>query len=56
MLIELYIDALLVGEELADQVWEAWDRREIDDRMAWLGWLLIASSGQQTHHLSTTLR
>jgi len=26
MLIELYIEALLVDEELADQVWDAWDR------------------------------
>ena len=25
MLTEIYIDALLVDEELADQVWEAWD-------------------------------
>jgi len=25
MLTEIYIEALLVEEELADQVWEAWD-------------------------------
>ena len=25
MLTEIYIEALLVAEELADQVWEAWD-------------------------------
>ena len=25
MLTEIYISALLVNEELADQVWEAWD-------------------------------
>ena len=31
MLIETYIEALLVNEEMADQVWEAWDRGEIDD-------------------------
>jgi hypothetical protein len=31
MLTELYISALLVDEEMADQVWEAWDQREIDD-------------------------
>ena len=31
MLCRLYIEALLVDEELADQVWEAWDKREIDD-------------------------
>lgn len=26
MLTEMYIEALLVDEELADQVWEAWDK------------------------------
>ncbi len=27
MLAEIYIEALLVDEELADRVWEAWDMR-----------------------------
>ena len=37
MLVYLYIEALLVDEELADQVWEAWDAGEIDDLSAcWL--------------------
>ncbi len=36
MLTELYIEALLFDEELADQVWAAWDKREIDDQAAWL--------------------
>ncbi len=40
MLTEIYIKALLVDEELADQVWEAWD---IDDQLACIGWMLIAS-------------
>ncbi len=31
MLTEIYIEALLVDEELADQVWEAWDKWEISD-------------------------
>jgi hypothetical protein len=31
MLTELYIEALLVDEELADQVWETWDKGEIDE-------------------------
>ena len=31
MLTEIYIEALLVDEELADQVWEAWDKGEISD-------------------------
>ena len=29
MLTEIYIEALLVDEDLADQVWEAWDKGEI---------------------------
>jgi len=37
MLTEIYIEALLVDEELADQVWEAWDVGEIDDQ--WRYWL-----------------
>ena len=47
MLTEIYIEALLVDEKLADQVWGAWDRREIDDQVAWLGWWLIGSLGAQ---------
>jgi len=39
MLTEIYIEALLVDEELADQVWEAWDAGEIDDRTVW--WLIV---------------
>ena len=31
MLTDIYIEAVLVDEELADQVWEAWDKGEIDD-------------------------
>ncbi len=31
MLTRLYIEALLVDKELADQVWEAWDKGEMDD-------------------------
>jgi hypothetical protein len=37
MLTEIYIEALLVDEDLADQVWEAWDIGEIDDQVASLG-------------------
>ena len=29
MLTEIYIEALLVNEELADQVWDAWDVGEL---------------------------
>ncbi len=42
MLTEIYIEALLVDEELADQVWEAWDVGEIDDQVACIAWQCIA--------------
>ena len=42
MLTELYVEALLADEELADQVWEAWDKGEIDDQVAWLAWSSVA--------------
>ncbi len=38
------IALLLVDEELADQVWEAWDKGETDDPGAWLAWWMIAAS------------
>ncbi len=41
MLTEIYIEVLLVDEELADQVWAAWDKREIDDQVACIAWMLI---------------
>jgi hypothetical protein len=34
MFARLYIKALLVDEELADQVWEAWDGGLIPDGLA----------------------
>jgi len=34
MLTEVYIAALLVDEELADQVWAVWDCRLIPDDLA----------------------
>jgi len=41
MLTRLYIEALLVDEELADQVWEAWDAGEIDAAAAHIAWHAI---------------
>ncbi len=38
MLTEISIEALLVDEGLADQVWEAWDPGEVDEVNAWLAW------------------
>ncbi len=34
MLTEIYIEALLVDEELADQVWAAWDAENLTDGAA----------------------
>ncbi len=42
MFTEIYIEALLADEGLADQVWEAWDADETDDQVAWLACWLIA--------------
>jgi len=39
MLTEIYIEALLVNEELADQ---AWDAGEIEDEAVCIAWMLIA--------------
>ncbi len=44
MLTEIYIEALLVDEELADQVWEAWDVGEIDDFAVYFLRLLVSFS------------
>jgi len=42
MLTEIYIEALLVDEGLADQVWVAWDVGVISDETTCAGWMLIA--------------
>ncbi len=44
MLTEIYIKALLVDEDLADQVWEAWDKGEISDLWAGWAWWTIAGT------------
>jgi len=38
MLTEIYIEALLIDEELADQVWSAWDAGKTGDWVACLIW------------------
>ncbi len=43
MLTEIYIEAF--NEELADQVWEAWDAGEIDDLIALRARWCMAVSG-----------
>ena len=41
MLTEIYIEALLVDEDLADQIWAALMAGEIDDLMALMMWVRI---------------
>ena len=42
MFTEIYIEALLVDEELAYQVWIAWDSGGINNQLAGIAWILIA--------------
>ena len=42
MLTEMYIEALLVDEDLADQVWRAWDDGLIPDELAAIAWWFVS--------------
>ena len=42
MLTELYIEALLVDEDLADQVYELWNAGLVSDELAAWAWWLMA--------------
>ena len=44
MLIEISIEALLVDEELANFVWEAWNAGLIPDDVATIAWWSIFTS------------
>jgi len=44
MLARLYIEDLLVDEEMADQVLELWNAGYLDDELGALAWMLIATS------------
>lgn len=46
MLAELYIEALLADEDLADQVWELWSVGAITDDLAAWAWCILAISGR----------
>ena len=41
MLSEIYVEALLENEDLADQVWELWDTGVITDDLAAWAWYLV---------------
>ena len=51
MLTEIYIDALLVDGELADQVWVAWNLGELSDREVLVAWMLVAHYGSRRFRL-----
>lgn len=42
MLTGIYIESLLVDEDLAEQVWEFWASGDADDATAFIAWMLIA--------------
>ena len=60
MLTEIYISALLVDEELADQDWEVWNTGEVSDAFAaWAWWLIVAlnrNSSNPYRHCPITFR
>ena len=37
------MEALLIDEDLADQVWELWDVGEIDEELTAIAWLLLSA-------------
>jgi hypothetical protein len=47
MLTRLYVEALLIDEELADQVWELWNAGVITDEMAAWAWCILAVIDRQ---------
>ena len=47
MLTELYLEALLADEALADEVWALWDAGVITDDMAAAAWYTLAAADYQ---------
>ena len=48
-LTEIYIEAVLVDEDLADQVWAFWSQGLIsDDLAAWAWWLMARALSAET--------
>ena len=45
MFTEIYIEALLIDEELADHVWELWQAELTSDELACIAWWLVGTSG-----------
>ncbi len=49
MLCPIYIEALLVNEELADLVWEAWNADKLCDVGAAMAWLSMLRTSSREH-------
>lgn len=49
MFSKIYIEALLVDEDLADQVWEAWNGGELCDVAACVAWLSMVCMSSSNH-------
>jgi hypothetical protein len=49
MLTDLYIEALLVDEDLADCVWVLWDAGIIPDEVEALAWWIVRYAPQSRH-------
>lgn len=47
MFTELYIEALLADEHLADEVWELWDAGIITNGVAAWAWVTLAARSSQ---------
>ena len=50
MLAEIYIEALLVDEELSGQDWEAWIAEKLTDGAAYIAWLFAAGLVSRRNH------
>ena len=40
-MLDPYVEALLVDEDLADQVWELWNARLVSDELAAWAWCIL---------------
>ena len=56
MLTEIYIEAIWVDEELADQVWKVWDAGQIVDLIALRAWWCMALSGTHKFWCWSTIK
>jgi len=53
MITEIYIEALLVYKDLADQVWEKWDAGLINDDCVRIAWWLVVNHARNGLFWST---